>query len=168
MRSAFPLLAAALLLVGCSNPDSEPASSSSSSSETSSSSSATSSSSTSSSAESSVSETQASESIAPAEPVEQAEPAAQPAAEPTLLYCEGGLTTHGMFSDGQMRLTPECDTPEHRRSVRAEGVCGGLGGLETYGQEYIDLCLGGVSPQAPVPEYMTETNVYPEDEPASY
>lgn len=154
MRSAFPLLAAALLLVGCSNPDSEPASSSSSSSETSSSSSATSSSSTSSSAESSVSETLASESIAPAEPVEQAEPAAQPAAEPTLLYCEGGLTTHGMFSDGQRRLTPACDTPEHREAGRMESLCGGISDGLT--QEYIDLCLGGEPPSQELLDYVEQ------------
>ncbi|WP_411708065.1 hypothetical protein ACLI1L_000730 [Corynebacterium sp. LaCa117] len=79
-----------------------------------------------------------------AEPETQAEAAA---AEPELLYCDpGNLTILGTFSDGTQRPTELCDTPAHRRSARAEGVCGSLDGRYKYPEEWADLCNGGLPP----------------------
>lgn len=61
-------------------------------------------------------------------------------AEPTLVECENGLTIMGLYSDGIWRSTPECDTPEHRRSAQAEGVCGGLYGREEQPELWAELC----------------------------
>lgn len=70
---------------------------------------------------------------------------AETIAEPTLIQCDNGLTIMGLFSDGSWRTTEECDTPEHRQSVRAEGVCGGLyGWQQVSAEEYESLC--GVPP----------------------
>lgn len=60
--------------------------------------------------------------------------------EPTLVECENGLTVMGLYSDGTWRSTPECDTPEHRRSSRAEGVCGGLHAREEQPELWAELC----------------------------
>ena len=137
-KSRALILGAALTLFlsACSSPDSEP------SPETSTNSSATSSSSTSS--EEAMTEEPA-ESVAP-------EPETQPqavATEPELLYCDpGNLTIIGTFSDGTERPTELCDTPSHRRSVRAEEVCGSLDGRYKYPDEWAELCNGGLPPSA--------------------
>lgn len=134
-----------LFLSACSSPDAEP------SPETGTSSSATSSSSTSSSS-TTTSSTTSSEEAMTEEPAESiaAEPETQPqaaAAEPKLLYCDpGNLTIIGTFSDGTERPTELCDTPSHRRSVRAEEVCGGLEGRYKYPEEWAELCNGGLPP----------------------
>ena len=79
-----------------------------------------------------------------------AEPETQPqaaAAEPELLYCDpGNLTILGTFSDGTERPTELCDTPSHRRSVRAEEVCGSQDGRYKYPEEWAELCNGGLPP----------------------
>lgn len=135
-----------LFLSACSSPDSELSPETSTASSTTSSSSATSSSSTASSAATSSEESVAEEpanSVAP-EPEPQAEAAV---AEPELLYCDpGNLTIIGTFSDGTQRPTELCDTPAHRRSARAEGVCGSLDGRYKYPEEWADLCNGGLPP----------------------
>lgn len=83
------------------------------------------------------------ESIAP-EPDTQPQAAAE---EPELLYCDpGNLTIIGTFSDGTQRPTELCDTPAHRRSARAEGVCGSLDGRYKYPEEWAELCNGGLPP----------------------
>ena len=134
-----------LFLSACSSPDSEP------SPETSTSSSAASSSSTSSSL-TTTSSTTSSEEAMTEEPAESVapEPETQPqaaAAEPELLYCDpGNLTIIGTFSDGTQRPTELCDTPAHRRSARAEGVCGSLDGRYKYPDEWAELCNGGLPP----------------------
>lgn len=84
-----------------------------------------------------------------------AQPAAQPAepesvvapeqndaevVEPTLIECDNGLSIMGLYSDGTWRTTQECDTPEHRRSAQAEGVCGGLNGREEQPELWAELC----------------------------
>ena len=147
-KSPALLLGATLTLIlsACSSPDSEPPAETSTSSSASSTSSATSSSSSTSSATTSSEETETEEpeeSIAP-------EPEAQPpaaAAEPELLYCDpGNLTILGTFSDGTERPTELCDTPSHRRSVRAEEVCGGQDGRYKYPEEWAELCNGGLPP----------------------
>lgn len=67
-------------------------------------------------------------------------------AEPTLVQCLGYLSPTGLYSDGSERSTPSCaDSPEYQRSVRAEGVCGGLyGWMEVTEAEYLELC--GIAP----------------------
>lgn len=66
---------------------------------------------------------------------------------PELLYCDpGNLTILGTFSDGTERPTELCDTPSHRRSVRAEEVCGGQDGRYKYPEEWAELCNGGLPP----------------------
>lgn len=140
-KSPALILGAALTLFlsACSSPDSEP------SPETSTSSSATSSSSTSSSSSTTSSTTSSEESMTeePAESVAP-EPETQPqaaAAEPELLYCDpGNLTILGTFSDGTQKPTELCDTPAHRRSARAEGVCGNPNGRYEFPEEYAELC----------------------------
>ena len=139
--------AVTLFLSACSSPDSESSPETSTTSSTTSSSSATSSSSTASSATTSSSEESMAEeptnSVVP-EPETQAEAAI---AEPELLYCDpGNLTIIGTFSDGTQRPTELCDTPAHRRSVRAEAVCGGLDGRYKYPEEWAELCNGGLPP----------------------
>ena len=143
----FVGVALTLFLSACSSPDSETSPETSATSSTTSSSTATSSSSTASSAATSSSEESVAEkpahSVAP-EPKTQAEAAA---AEPELLYCDpGNLTIIGTFSDGTERPTELCDTPAHRRSVRAEGVCGSLDGRYKYPEEWAELCNGGLPP----------------------
>ena len=146
-KSPALFLGAALTLFfsACSSPDSEP------SPETSTSPSATSSSSTSSSS-TTTSSTTSSEEAMTEEPAESVapEPETQPqavAAEPELLYCDpGNLTIIGTFSDGTQRPTELCDTPAHRRSARAEGVCGSLDGRYKYPDEWAELCNGGLPP----------------------
>lgn len=134
-----------LFLSACSSPDSEP------SPETSTSPSATSSSSTFSSS-TTTSSTTSSEEAMTEEPAESVapEPETRPqavAAEPELLYCDpGNLTIIGTFSDGTERPTELCDTPSHRRSVRAEEVCGGEEGRYKYPEEWAELCNGGIPP----------------------
>ena len=147
-KSPALLLGAALTLIlsACSSPDSEPPA------ETSTSSSATSTSSATSSSSSTSSATTSSEEAMTEEPADSvaAEPETQPqavAAEPELLYCDpGNLTILGTFSDGTERPTELCDTPSHRRSVRAEEVCGGLEGRYKYPEEWAELCNGGLPP----------------------
>lgn len=142
-KSPALILGAALTLFlsACSSPDSESSPETSTASSTTSSSSATSSSSTASSAATSSSE----ESMAE-EPtnsvVSDPEPQAQAAAaEPELLYCDpGNLTILGTFSDGTQKPTELCDTPAHRRSARAEGVCGNPNGRYEFPEEYAELC----------------------------
>lgn len=135
-----------LFLSACSSPDSEPPA------ETSTSSSATSTSSATSSSSSTSSTTTGSEEAMAKEPADSvaADPETQPqaaAAEPELLYCDpGNLTIIGTFSDGTERPTELCDTPSHRRSVRAEEVCGGLDGRYKYPEEWAELCNGGLPP----------------------
>lgn len=147
-KSPALLLGAALSLIlsACSSPDSEPPAETSTSSSATSTSSATSSSSTTSSTTTSSEEAMTEE---PADSV-AAEPETQPqaaAAEPELLYCDpGNLTIIGTFSDGTERPTELCDTPSHRRSVRAEAVCGGLDGRYKYPEEWAELCNGGLPP----------------------
>ena len=147
-KSPALLLGAALTLIlsACSSPDSEPPAETSTSSSASSSSSATSSSSSTSSATTSSEEAMTEE---PADSI-AAEPETQPqaaAAEPELLYCDpGNLTIIGTFSDGTQRPTELCDTPAHRRSARAEGVCGSLDGRYKYPDEWAELCNGGLPP----------------------
>lgn len=147
-KSPALLLGAALTLIlsACSSPDSEPPAETSTSSSTTSTSSSTNSSSTTSSTTTSSEETETEEpeeSIAP-------EPETQPqaaAAEPELLYCDpGNLTIIGTFSDGTQKPTELCDTPAHRRSARAEGVCGSLEGRYKYPEEWAELCNGGIPP----------------------
>lgn len=146
-KSPALILGAALTLFlsACSSPDSE------SSPETSTSPSATSSSSTFSSS-TTTSSTTSSEETMTEEPAESVapEPETQPqavAAEPELLYCDpGNLTIIGTFSDGTERPTELCDTPSHRRSVRAEEVCGSLDGRYKYPDEWAELCNGGLPP----------------------
>lgn len=146
-KSPALILGAALTLFlsACSSPDSEP------SPETSTSPSATSSSSTSSSSTTTSSTTSSEEGMTeePAESVAP-EPETQPqavAAEPELLYCDpGNLTIIGIFSDGTERPTELCDTPSHRRSVRAEEVCGSLDGRHKHPDEWAELCNGGLPP----------------------
>ncbi|MDN6258996.1 MAG: hypothetical protein L0J31_04415, partial [Corynebacterium sp.] len=76
-----------------------------------------------------------------AAPVEEPVVAEVPVvAEPTLVECEDGLTIMGLYSDGIWRSTQECDTPEHRRSAQAEGVCGGLYGREEQPELWAELC----------------------------
>ena len=146
-KSPALILGAALTLIlsACSSPNSE------SPAETSTSSSATSSSSTPSSS-TTTSSTTSSEEAMTEEPAESVapEPETQPqaaAAEPELLYCDpGNLTIIGTFSDGTQRPTELCDTPAHRRSARAEGVCGSLDGRYKYPDEWAELCNGGLPP----------------------
>lgn len=89
-----------------------------------------------------------------------AAPAAGTAAEPTFVACDDGmLTAKGRYSDGSWRDTPECDTEQHRRAVRAEAVCGGpYPPAGTTQAEYAALCGGSsmpmpldTTPAAPVP-----------------
>ena len=147
-KSPALLLGATLTLIlsACSSPDSEPPAETSTSSSATSTSSATSSSSTTSSTTTSSEEAMAEEpadSVA-AEPETQTQAAA---AEPELLYCDpGNLTILGTFSDGTERPTELCDTPSHRRSVRAEEVCGGQDGRYKYPEEWAELCNGGLPP----------------------
>lgn len=143
----FVGVALTLFLSACSSPGSETSPETSAISSTTPSSTATSSSSTASSAATSSSEENVAEkpahSVAP-EPETQAEAAT---AEPELLYCDpGNLTIIGTFSDGTQRPTELCDTPSHRRSVRAEEVCGSLDGRYKYPEEWADLCNGGLPP----------------------
>lgn len=75
-----------------------------------------------------------------------AQPAAVPeqdapgVVEPVLIQCDDGLSIMGLYSDGVWRTTQECDTPEHRRSAQAEGVCGGLNGREEQPELWAELC----------------------------
>ncbi|HBC7267269.1 hypothetical protein ACL1CX_08870 [Corynebacterium striatum] len=88
-----------------------------------------------------------------------AEPTDFQATEPTLLYCDqGALTILGTFSDGTRRPTPECDTANHRRAVRAETVCGSLNGRLMYPDEWVELCNGGR------PMESGDLNGYPDDD----
>ena len=141
-KSPALLLGATLTLIlsACSSPDSEPPAETSTSSSATSTSSATSSSSTTSSTTTSSEEAMAEEpadSVA-AEPETQTQAAA---AEPELLYCDpGNLTILGTFSDGTQKPTELCDTPAHRRSARAEGVCGNPNGRYEFPEEYAELC----------------------------
>lgn len=74
------------------------------------------------------------------EPVVAPEQNAPEVVEPTLIECDNGLSIMGLYSDGTWRTTQECDTPEHRRSAQAEGVCGGLHGREEQPELWAELC----------------------------
>ena len=144
-KSPALILGAALTLFlsACSSPDSE-SSPETSTSTTSSSSTVSSSSSTSSTASSEEAPSEEPADDIAAEPEAQAQAAT---AEPELLYCDpGNLTIIGTFSDGTQRPTELCDTPAHRRSARAEGVCGSLDGRYKYPEEWAELCNGGLPP----------------------
>ncbi len=136
-----------LFLSACSSPDSGPSAETSTTSSTTSSSSATSSSSTASSAATSSSEESVAEEPADSVAPERETQVEAAVAEPELLYCDpGNLTIIGTFSDGTQRPTELCDTPAHRRSARAEGVCGSLDGRYKYPEEWAELCNGGLPP----------------------
>lgn len=61
-----------------------------------------------------------------------------PPPEPTLVECQIGLGSMGIFSDGSVRQDQRCFDPV---AVEAEGVCGGLDGHERVSRErYIELC----------------------------
>ncbi|MGP5249512.1 hypothetical protein ACTXLS_08285 [Corynebacterium variabile] len=52
---------------------------------------------------------------------------AVPVAEPYVVECLKGVAGPAQWSDGTTGYAEECaDTPEARRSIRAEGLCGGL------------------------------------------
>ena len=158
MPTTSPLLLLGALLTfsisACSSPDADPSPSEEESTSTSTSSS---SSSPSASSSSSVAQatTQEPTSETPAEPETQVtteELGTQPQAatpEPELLYCEIGLGAVGRFSDGSSHQTELCNTPALQRSVRAEGVCGGLNGHLLYPDEWPELCNGGAPYSGP-------------------
>lgn len=158
MPTKSPLLLLGALLTislsACSSPVAGTSPSEEESTSTSSSS-ASSSSSTSSSSSVAQSTTQESTTETPAEPETQVateESGAQPqaaATEPELLYCEIGLGAFGRFSDGSSHQTELCNTPALQRSVRAEGVCGGLNGHLLYPDEWPELCNGGAPYSGP-------------------
>lgn len=171
MPTKSPLLLLGALLTisigACSSPDAGPSPSEEESTGTSTSSS---SSSPSESSSSSVdqSTTQEPTSETPAEPETQVateESGAQPqaaAAEPELLYCEMDLGAVGRFSDGSSHQTELCNTPALQRSVRAEGVCGGLNGHLLYPDEWPELCNGG-APYSGPPQGGASPEFYDED-----
>lgn len=65
-------------------------------------------------------------------------------AGPTFVECLFGTPGPARFSDGSVRNHQPCaETPEARRSLRAESVCGGLYGWQGVSKaEYLDLCGG--------------------------
>lgn len=158
MPTKSPLLLLGALLTisfsACSSPvaGTSPSEEESTSTSTSSTSSSPSESSSSSVAQSTTQEPTSETPTEPETQVATEESGAQPqaaATEPELLYCEIGLGAFGRFSDGSSHQTELCNTPALQRSVRAEGVCGGLNGHLLYPDEWPELCNGGAPYSGP-------------------
>jgi hypothetical protein len=76
---------------------------------------------------------------------EPAASAAEPAVsvgEPYVVECLQGAPGPAQWSDGTMRYAEECtNTPEAQRSIRAEGLCGGLYAPEDVSrEEFESIC----------------------------